>query len=92
MTDHTDSATEAWHDHWKKQDAWTAAEFAMLCCGWNPSGLRQHSDQDRYSNAPEMISRAVRVEWCVDYALPYFLLSASTAALAMLSDALWISR
>ena len=58
MTETT--SEQSWRDEWKKQDAWTAAEFAMLCCGWNP-GLREHPDQEQYNNALEMISRAVRV-------------------------------
>lgn len=55
-----DGAEDAWRERWKHQDAWTASEFAMLCCGWNPS-IGEHPDQELYNHALETITRAVRV-------------------------------
>jgi hypothetical protein len=53
-----DAAGNGWHERWKAQDAWTASEFAMLCCGWNPS-LGEHPDQSLYNDTLEAITRAV---------------------------------
>jgi len=55
------AAAVAWRAKWLHQDAWTVREFALLCCGWNPSE-NEVPDIDRYNEALEAINRAVRVK------------------------------
>ena len=55
-----EATTHAWRERWKDQDAWTAGELAMLCCGWDPS-TSEHPDQKLYNDVLETIIRAVRV-------------------------------
>lgn len=50
-------------EHWNALDAWTAREFALLCCSLNPEGVDIFPDHnmEAYHKVRENISRAVQV-------------------------------
>ena len=49
-----------WQEYWRLQDVWTVRDLARLCCGWNPS-TDELPDRAAYSEALDMVNRAVRV-------------------------------
>ena len=67
MVERSDLASsEHWKAEWKRKPAWTAAQLAKLCCGWNP-GSEAIPDPHLYSRTLETIKGAV---WVKDADLP----------------------